>query len=168
MSGVEAALLHACEWLQSTEFATSLRESGYLYPAVEGSHVLGLALSVGVVMWFDLRLAGIAWKQRPVSEVFLRLRPVMLVGFALMFATGALLFSARATEAFNSFYFRTKMALLVLGGLNVVLFHLTIDRRRAEWDALQTPPLQARLAGIVSLLLWFAIIAAGRIMAYNL
>ena len=168
MSGVEAALLRACEWLQSTEFATSLRESGYVYPAVEGSHVLGLALSVGVVMWFDLRLAGIAWKQRPVSEVFLRLRPLMFVGFALMFATGALLFSARATEAFNSFYFRTKMALLVLGGVNVVLFHLTIDRRRAEWDALQPPPLQARLAGIVSLLLWFAIIAAGRIMAYNL
>ena len=59
-------------------------------------------------------------------------------------------------------------ALLLLGGLNVALFHLTIDRRRAEWDALQPPPLQARVAGIVSLVLWFAIIAAGRIMAYNL
>lgn len=168
MTGFEAALLRGCEWLQSTEFATSLRESGYMYPAVEGTHVLALALSVGVVMWFDLRLAGVAWKQRSVSEVFLRLRPVMFVGFALMFATGALLFSARATEAFNSFYFRTKMALLVLGGVNVVLFHLTIDRRRAEWDESQPPPLQARVAGIVSLILWFAIIAAGRIMAYNL
>ena len=168
MTGLEQALLRGCQWLQSTEFATSLRESGYVYPAVEGTHVLALALSVGVVMWFDLRLAGMAWKRRPVSEVFLRLRPVMLVGFALMFATGALLFSARATEAFNSFYFRTKMALLVLGGVNVVLFHLTIDRRRAEWDALQPPPLQARVAGVVSLILWFAIIAAGRIMAYNL
>ena len=168
MTSVEQVLLRGCQWLQATEFATSFRESGYLYPAVEGTHVLALALSVGVVMWFDLRLAGVAWKQRPVSEVFLRLRPVMLVGFALMFATGAVLFSARATEAFNSFYFRTKMALLVLGGLNVVLFHLTIDRRRAEWDALQPPPLQARVAGVVSLILWFAIIAAGRIMAYNL
>ena len=168
MTGVEAALLRACQWLQSTEFATSIRESGYLYPAIEGSHVLALALSVGVVMWFDLRLAGLVWKQRPVSMVFLRLRPVMLVGFGIMFVTGALLFSARAPEAFQSFYFRTKMALLLLGGVNIALFHLTIDRRRAEWDALQPPPLQARLAGIVSLVLWFAIIAAGRIMAYNL
>ena len=114
MSGLEQTLLHWCQWLQATEFATSLRESGYFYPLIEGTHVVGLALSVGTIMWFDLRLAGVAWKKSSVSEVFLQLRPVMFVGFALMFATGALLFSARAPEAFASFYFRTKMALLVL------------------------------------------------------
>jgi hypothetical protein len=168
VSGLEQALLQGCQWLQSTQVATSISESAYLYPAIEGTHVLALALSVGTVMWFDLRLAGLAWKKSPVSQVFLQLRPIMLVGFGLMFATGALLFSARATEAFGSYYFRTKMALLLLGGLNILLFHSTIDRRRAEWDVSQPPPLQARIAGMVSLVLWFAIIAAGRIMAYNL
>src|SRR5262245_34459550 len=110
-------LLRAREWLQATGFATSLRESGYAYPIVEGSHVLGLSLSVGTVMWFDLRLMGVAFKRTPVSTLFSQIRPWMLIGFAVMFLTGALLFSARATEAFNSFYFRTKLALLVLGGL---------------------------------------------------
>jgi len=161
-------LLHWCEWLQGTTFATSLRESGYAYPIIEGSHVLGLALSVGTVMWFDLRLMGIAFKRTSVSTLFTQVRPWMLVGFTIMFVTGALLFSARATEAFNSFYFRTKMALLVLGGLNVMLFHLTVDRRRDQWNTQLPPPAAARFAGGLSLLLWFAIIAAGRIMAYNL
>jgi hypothetical protein len=161
-------LLHWCEWLQATGFATALRESAYAYPIVEGSHVLGLSLSVGTVMWFDLRLMGLAFKRTPVSTLFAQVRPWMLIGFAVMFLTGGLLFSARATEAFNSFYFRTKFALLLLGGLNVLLFHLTVDRRRHEWNTQLPPPAAARFSGGLSLLLWFAIIAAGRIMAYNL
>jgi hypothetical protein len=52
--------------------------------------------------------------------------------------------------------------------MNVVLFHTTIDRQRGEWDADAAPPARARLAGALSLVLWFGIIAAGRIMAYNL
>jgi len=45
---------------------------------------------------------------------------------------------------------------------------LIADRQRHEWDTAGRPPLRARLAGGVSLVLWFGIIAAGRIMAYNL
>jgi hypothetical protein len=48
------------------------------------------------------------------------------------------------------------------------VFHTTIERRPDEWDTQVRLPARARLAGGVSLALWFAIIAAGRIMAYNL
>jgi hypothetical protein len=161
-------LLALCQWLQDTAVATSIRESAYAYPFIEGSHVLALTLSVGTVMWFDLRLMGVAMKRDSVSYVFNQVQPWMLAGFAIMFVTGALLFSARAADAYVSTYFRIKAALLVLGGLNVALFHLTIDRRRDEWDRHERPPARARMAGFVSLLLWFAIIAAGRVMAYNL
>ena len=43
-----------------------------------------------------------------------------------------------------------------------------VGRRRDEWDGAGRPPARARLAGGVSLVLWFAIIAVGRVMAYNL
>lgn len=165
---VAVTLLQWCEWLQNTDFATSIRESAYLYPFIEGGHVLGLALSVGTIIWFDLRLMGVAVRRESVSVLFAQLRPWILTGFAIMFVTGGLLFAARASEAFNSVYFRTKLALLVIGGLNVAIFHSTVDRRRDEWDSAPRPPLQVRLAGLVSLVLWFAIIAAGRVMAYNL
>ena len=162
------SLLAWCQWLQDTSWATALRESGYAYPLIEGSHVLGLALSVGTVMWFDLRLIGVTMRRDSVTSVFAQVRPWMMAGFAIMFTTGALLFSARATDAYESTYFRIKAGLLVLGALNVVLFHSTIDRQRAQWDTAERPPLRARMAGILSLILWFGIIAAGRIMAYNL
>jgi hypothetical protein len=165
---VGVTLLQWCQWLESTDVATAIRESAYLYPFIEGSHVLGLAFSVGTVIWFDLRLMGIALRREPVSLVFAQLRPWILTGFAIMFVTGGLLFASRAGEAFSSVYFRIKVALLLLCGLNVVIFHATIDRHRAEWDSAPRPPLQVRVAGVTSLLLWFAIIAAGRVMAYNL
>ena len=161
-------LLELCRWLENTWWATAVRESGYVYPFVEGSHVMALALSVGAVLWFDLRLLGWTMRDDRVSDVFRQVRPWMLLGFAVMFVTGVLLFAARATDAFASPYFRLKLALLVLGAVNIVLFHTTIDRRRDEWDTAGRPPGRARLAGGVSLVLWFAIIAAGRIMAYNL
>ena len=161
-------LLELCRWLEDTWWATAIRESGYLYPFIEGSHVMALAISVGAVLWFDLRLLGWTMRDDRVSDVFQQVRPWMLFGFAVMFVTGALLFAARATDAYASLYFRLKLALLILGGLNIVLFHTTIDRRRDEWDSAGRPPARARLAGGVSLALWFGIIAVGRIMAYNL
>ena len=129
---------------------------------------MGLAFSVGAVLWFDLRLLGLTMRGDSVSDVFRQVQPWMFLGFFVMFVTGALLFAARASDAYLSSYFRVKLGLLMLGAVNIVLFHTTIDRRRNEWDSAVQPPARARLAGGVSLVLWFAVIAAGRIMAYNL
>lgn len=41
------SLLEWCQWLQHSTLGTGIRESGYAYPLIEGTHVLGLALSVG-------------------------------------------------------------------------------------------------------------------------
>ena len=160
-------VLQWCTALQATSVATAIRET-VLYPIIECSHVLGLALSVGAIMWFDLRLLGLVWKKSSVSAAFSMVKPVMMVGFAVMILTGALLFTARASEAFSSVFFRIKIGLLVLSALNVALFHLTIDRRRRDWELADPPPAQVRMAGLVSLALWFSVIAAGRITAYKL
>lgn len=161
-------LLAWCRWLQDTAFSTAIRDSGYTYPLLEGSHVLGLAFSVGTILWFDLRLLGVAMRRDRVSDVFNQLRPWTTVGFVIMIVTGSLLFASRAADAYASMYFRIKVGLLILGALNIIIFHTTIDRQREQWDCFETPPLHARLAGLLSLILWFSIIAAGRIMAYKL
>ena len=49
---------------------------------------------------------------------------------------------------------------------NMLLFHSTIDRRRSEWDKAPLPPLAARVAGLLSLVLWISVIIAGRLFAY--
>lgn len=162
------SLLEWCRWLQDTPLGAGIREGAYSYPIIEGSHVMGLALSVGTVLWFDLRLLGLTMRGDAVSAVFNQVRPWMLLGFTIMLVTGALLFASRAVDAYESTYFRVKLGLLVLGALNIAIFHTTIDRQRDRWDTAARPPLRARLAGATSLVLWFGIIAAGRIMAFNL
>jgi hypothetical protein len=157
-----------CEWIQNTESSTAIRDSIYLFPAIEGTHVLALSMSVGLVMWFDLRLAGFMMRHRSVSQVFDGIKAWMLAGFTVMFITGAILFWSLPMRCYGSSYFWAKMLLLILAGINIVLFHLTIDRRRVLWDKDPIPPLGARLAGVASLLLWMGVIFVGRTMAYFL
>jgi hypothetical protein len=161
-------VLHICQYIDATQSSTALRESFYVFPIVEGIHVISLALSVGLVIWFDLRLAGFILKDQPVSEVFRPIRPYVLTGFGIMFVTGLALFWSLALRCYSSPFFWGKMLMLLLAGINISVYHLTIDRRQWQWDKMPTPPVQARIAGIVSLTLWIGIIAAGRLMAYFL
>jgi hypothetical protein len=162
------SLLEVCQWIQDTQIGTAIRESLLLFPFIEGAHVLGLGLSVGTVIWFDLRLMGLIMREERVSDVFDQVKPWMFAGFALMFITGGLLFWSYAAKCYASSYFRAKIALLLVAALNLLLFHSTIDRQRAAWDKAPIPPPQARLAGFLSLTLWMSIVAVGRLMAYHL
>src|ERR1700719_5365376 len=139
--------LEICQYIDSTRSSTALRESLYVFPIVEGIHVLSLALSVGLVIWFDLRLVGWILSDQPVSAVFRPIRPFMLVGFVLSFITGGLLFWSLALRCYGSPFFWAKMIMLVLAGINITVYHVTIDRRRTEWDEAPFPPVQARMAG---------------------
>jgi hypothetical protein len=159
-------MLDWCRALEETAVGTMVRETAF--PYIEGTHVLGLSVSVGTVVWFDLRLIGATMRTRSVAGVFRDLRGWMFAGFAIMFVTGALLFSAHATKAYESTSFRAKLALIMLAAVNAGVYHLAFDRRADGWAEATTPPLAARAAGVISLTLWFSVIAAGRIFAYSL
>jgi hypothetical protein len=157
------------EWLhalEQTRISEVVRESAF--PYIEGTHVLGLSLSVGMIAWVDLRLLGATMRARPVSEVYESVKGLMLVGFGVMFVTGALLFGAHATKAYESVFFRAKVALLLLAGINALVFHRTMNRGTAIWNDAPVPPTAARMAGLTSLVLWLSVIAAGRLFAYDL
>lgn len=157
------------EWLRAleqTRISEVVRESAF--PYIEGTHVLGLSLSVGMIAWVDLRLVGATMRTRPVSEVYESVQGWMLAGFCLMFVTGALLFVAHATKAYESVFFRAKVAFLLLAGINALIFHRTVNRRTTSWNDAPVPPTAARMAGLTSLVLWLSVIAAGRLFAYDL
>jgi len=165
--GHENVLAKFCQSLYDSKIGTGIRESIWVFPVVEGTHLLGIALSVGMLCWFDLRLLGLALKDQPVSKVWGQVMPWALIGFVLMFVTGGLLFWAEAARAYASVHFWIKVVLLVLAGLNALIFESTAHRNMAEWDNAPVPPLRARMTGAISLILWTAIIITGRTMAYN-
>jgi len=162
------SILAICAWLQDMPLATSLRESQFMFPLVEGTHLLGLALMMAPVAMLDLRLAGVLWKDEQATKIRNQFLPVTFTGFGVMIVTGLLLFWSEAVKCWSSKYFKLKLIVLVLAGLNALLFHSTVDRRMSLWDNDSTPPFRARFAGFMSLLLWTAVIFTGRYTAYNL
>jgi hypothetical protein len=161
------SLAGLCQWLQNTSWGTGIRESALLFPVIEGTHTIGIALSVGVLLILDLRLAGVVLRREPVSQVSSQLLPWSLAGFALMFITGILLFWSQAMKAYGNVFFRLKISLLLLAAINALVFELTVRRTIASWDTAETPPFRVRLAGVLGIVLWAGVIAAGRTMAYN-
>jgi Family of unknown function (DUF6644) len=164
MSNVPAII----QWMQNSDIGTGIRESIWLFPVVEATHVLTLALSVGVLIWFDLRLMGWGMKHQPISQVHKQVMPYAFVGFVIMFVTGVLLFWSEAEKCYLSGFFRAKVIFLVLAALNAGFFELSTKKTIEAWDKYPVPPVKARMAGLVSIISWAAVIIAGRATAYNL
>ena len=156
-----------CQWLENSTVGTAIIGSNWLFPIIEGTHVLALGLAVGIVVLSDLRLMGVIMRNKPASLVWSQLAPWMIGGIAVMFVSGGLLFWSQATKAYASNYFRVKMILLVAAAVNAAVYHLTICKRMKEWDTAPVPPPQARAAGWISLILWAGIIVMGRTIAYT-
>ena len=138
-----------------------------MYPLVESVHVLTLCVFVGMASILDLRLLGWTLRGVPVSELTDRLMPWMKAGFVVMVVSGVLLFYAIPVRSYQNIFFRVKVIMLNLAGLNAFVFHATIHKSVLEWDFAVKPPPAARRAGALSLALWICIVIAGRMIAYN-
>jgi hypothetical protein len=160
-------ILEFCEWLAETPWSIALHESLYGYVLVESVHVWALCLFLSMAVLLDLRLVGWALRDVPVSSITRRIMPWSKAGFVVMLITGALLVYAIPVRTYHSVFFRLKLILLMLAGLNVWWFHTSTEKSIAAWDVSPGIPRRARLAGALSLALWAGIVVAGRLIAYN-
>ncbi len=161
-------IFEICEWLQQSSIGTGIRESTYVFPLIEATHVLGLALSVGTIALVDLRLIGAALTKEPVTDVIEQLQPWTLTGFAAQFISGIFLFWSEAARLYPSYSYRAKFVLIFLLGINALLFHTTIYKSVDKWNHQAVTPLRARTAGWIGITFWAGVIFFGRWTAYNL
>ena len=161
-------IFHFCQWLEATSLGAAIRDSSWLFPVVESIHVLGIIVLVGSTGLFDLRLLGRGFlRQQRASQVAEQVMPWVWGSFAVMFVTGVLMFSSEATKCYTSWFFRIKLVLLVLSGLNAFIFEFGAYRQVAAWDdATTVAPRSARVAAWASLILWAFVVGAGRGIAY--
>jgi hypothetical protein len=162
------ALDEPLRWLQDTFVATAIRESEVLFPWIESLHVLAIVLVVGTISIIDLRLLGLASRDRPVSHLMHDVLPYTLATFAVAAITGSLLFSSNATTYAHNFYFQGKLVLLAAAGLNMAIFHSFGVRDLVYWGTAEHTPWAAKTAGAVSLVLWICVIAFGRWIGFTM
>jgi len=159
-------MLEFCQWLDQTAVGSTIRQSLWLFPAIETVHLLGMAALVGTITLLDLRLLGWAMPQRRISEVVAQLLPWAWLGFGVQVVTGVLLFSSEAVKIYGNPAFRLKMLLLLLAGIQALIFQTVVSRKLPAWDDRPALPVMAKVMGMISILLWVAIVTAGRFIGF--
>ena len=147
-------LLTLARWLDTHSWSTALHESIYMYAWVETTHVLTLAVFLGMLFVIDLRMLGLTFVDIPASKIAARLDTPMMLGFAVMLLTGLALYYAIPVRSTQSIWFRIKVLLLVAAGINasaVSRAHAGLGRHLGSWTA--KPPRHIRAGAGLSLLL---------------
>jgi hypothetical protein len=155
------------QWLQNTSWATGIRESLNLYPALYTLHIFGFVIMVTATSVLDLRLLGLGLVNRSVSTVSHLAIPWARAGLGANLITGFLVFAAQAVDMYTNTAFRVKMLLVLLAGLNVVLIELTIKRNQGDWGEKGPAPGMARFSAVLSILLWLGIVAMSRVIGFT-
>jgi uncharacterized membrane protein len=155
-----------CQWLEATSLGTSVRESLWLFPVIETVHIFGIILLVGGTSILDLRLMGLTFREEPVSKLAKRFLPWAWAGFIIQVSTGLLMFASEATKMYGNLGFQYKMLMILVAGVNAFVFHSLAYQSVGKWDNDPVAPVSARIAGLLSIILWFGIVAAGRWIAY--
>jgi hypothetical protein len=146
--------------LENLPLAASIGESWW-FPLLESLHVVGVTLVFGSLLMVDLRLIGVAARGYTVRRMSRELVPWTWAAFALSLITGLGLFMTRADHYAENIAFQLKMLALLLAGINMAVFHFGIYRGVAAWET-SALPASAKAAGAVSLVLWMAVMLAGR------
>lgn len=159
-------LLEFAQDLERSAFGSALAESLYVFPLVEGAHLLGLSISVGLIFLTDLRLIGVFLRSIPVPVFLRQLRPWVLGGFLITFLSGLLLFAAEGATVLVSPAFPFKFLFIFLAGLNALYFEFKLARLTPVVENHPQLPAKVRFAGLASISLWILTIIAGRLIPY--
>lgn len=148
-------------WLENLAPFSSLRSSAYVYPVVLALHLTAISLFGAMIVATDLRLLGVVFPDSAIGDVVRRLRVGKRVGLVIAATFGLLLFASKAEEYYYNDFFRTKMLLFVLVGTHALVF-----RKSVYSDSAEPSPGHAKLAALLSLVLWVGILCAGRAIGY--
>jgi hypothetical protein len=153
-------------WIESTEFAETIRSSELVFPVLETLHVIAIGLVLGSIAIVDMRLTGLAARNRAISEVSHDMLPWTWVAFIAATVFGVLLFAGTPIKYVEMAFFDIKMLLIALAGINMMIFEYVTSKSKAEWDRMPTPPVGVRLTGALSLAFWVSVLVCGRFIGF--
>jgi hypothetical protein len=167
MSPVFTKSLNAiCVWIDQTPLSQALQATSWVVPTVQTVHILAIAVVASSALMIDLRLLGVFWADRPMKDVFSRFLPLVWWPLLILVATGVIMIIGEPARSLKNPAFQLKMLLLVTALIVTGLLQFFQRQDGAFGDFRSAPrPLRVTMA-VVSMLLWSAIIFAGRWIAY--
>lgn len=135
-----------------------LQSHPWAYPLLEIVHIFGIALLLGNLVLLELRVFGHG-ASLPIQPLARLALGTALAGFALVAASGLLMFASDAGELLANRAFSLKMLLLFVAGCNAAWFH--------GRGSLASCDGMARAQMVGSTVLWLGVLACGRWIAYQ-
>ncbi|MDB5475109.1 MAG: hypothetical protein JWP49_620 [Phenylobacterium sp.] len=152
--------------IEGLALARFVAQGPWVFPTVETIHVIAIAMVVGSIAVVDLRLLGVSWTARPVTEVAEEVLPWTWVSFAVAAIAGGLMFISAASKYVTDLPFQLKMLLLALAAANMLVFHFVTYRDVEVWNLGRTPR-AAKVAAGLSLAFWIAVVTCGRLVSFS-
>jgi hypothetical protein len=152
------------EWLENTPFGLWVGESLWAYPLFETMHTIGMAMVIGSLGLINLRVLG--YKPELSLPGTQKLLPLAWIGFTLNLVSGLSLFASDAQHFWNSYTFRVKIVLIILGGINAAILSNRVFQERPAGAPPAAPTSGVKWVAGTSLVFWFGAICAGRLIAY--
>lgn len=156
------ALTHFVAWAGSTPLAHWAGASTNRVAWLFTTHVFGLVLLLGGMIFLSLRMLNLVLPQLPVRSMARAVLPVSTAGLLIMLASGYTIFSGGAVAYFAGPWFRLKMVLLAVA----ILFHIFVFRRVALADDGRFGRITYGVVGLAALLIWFSVAWSGRLIAF--
>ena len=150
------------QWCEASTLGAAIKNSTWAFAVIESVHLLGLALTGGIVLIVNLRLLGLVLQEYSVADVARSVRSWFATSLLVMLSTGSALFLSEAVKCYYSQPFWIKMGALSAA----IVFTVTVQRAVMSSESKKGPLLQ-KVVALFSLLLWFAVGAAGRWIGFS-
>jgi hypothetical protein len=162
MDAIEGAI----QWINDSAFANAVRDSFWVFPSIETVHVIAIVIVLGSITRLDMRLMGLTRPDRPVTEVTGEMLPWTWTSFVIAAMFGFMLWASKPFDYFGIAFFGVKMLLILLAGINMLVFQFGIYRTVEVWDRDPIPPPAVRLAGAISMAFWLCVLVCGRLIGF--
>jgi hypothetical protein len=155
-----------CAWLAQTSLSHAIQVTSWIIPAVQTIHILAIAAVAGSALMIDLRLIGALAEDQSPRAVAARFVPFIWWPLLVLLATGAVMIIAEPQRSLKNPAFQLKMTLLIAALLITCLLQRMLRRNPALGDRGAGQRKAAVAIAVLSMMLWCAIIFAGRWIAY--
>jgi len=178
------------KWLYETAMASSVRESDWLFPVLESMHVLAVTVFLGTIVWVDLRILGLANKDRDLRRFAKELLPITWSMFVIALISGLALFTSNALNYAHNIYFQFKILMLFFAGLNMIIFQVWFSARAEAYDPAHAARVNSvqqvnmsklrlklyqigffwsgKWSALLSIFIWITVIALGRWIGFSI
>jgi hypothetical protein len=164
---VDATLADVSKWLAATSLSNTIQTAGWVIPTLQTIHILAVAALFSSAVLVDLRIWRITQRDVAVVDVARRFLPPLWPLVLILAATGSLLIVGEPRRSLLNTTFYVKMTLLLAALLVTAGLQWALLSPPDAWERSTARRVAGRFAAVLSILLWCAIIFAGRFIAYT-